>query len=104
VNHKVAEIDGALLDAAVAKAEGVTGGLHDISPEGAPIWLWDGLLYSREWAHGGPIIERERLELRPDANGGWYAMGAGYGEGHTLLIAAMRAYADSKFGEEVDLP
>lgn len=60
---------------------------------------------SRAWEHGGPIIERERIELRNDASGGWNCMGNGcYGDGPTPLIAAMRAYVASKVGAEVELP
>ena len=67
-----------------------------------------------DWAHGGPIIERERISTNPaegaDDEGqpgwkGWVsfpnepsAVGPMYGI--TILIAAMRAYVASKFGDE----
>jgi len=63
---------------------------------------------SQAWGHGGPIIERELIRLQP-THEGWSAqifVDAGglfpvYGYGSTPLIATMRAYVASKFGEEV---
>jgi hypothetical protein len=102
--HKTAELTGALLDAAVAKAEGMTAVVGK---------LW---FPSTDWGDGGPIIERERIEVSPWPGPGWQAWvrpeydygdmvkNAGEGAGPTPLIAAMRAYVASKFGEEVELP
>lgn len=66
---------------------------------------------SSNWAQGGPIIHREMIELSHDrewTESGefgrvWQGNHAGYGycDGDTLLIAAMRAYVASKFGETV---
>jgi hypothetical protein len=66
---------------------------------------------SRDWAHGGPIIEREGIQLWPDTAddqkdavpGVWFAAAWQKAEhqGATPLEAAMRAYVASKFGEEV---
>lgn len=73
---------------------------------------------SRDWAQGGPIIEREGITLLDPKfceSGQWEAfMGAfpdvrkysivgmvAQGAGPTPLIAAMRAYVASKFGDEV---
>ena len=50
--HKVSELEGALLDAAVAKAEGRL-----------EAWWNTNEAYSVEWSDGGPIIERERIEM-----------------------------------------
>ena len=72
---------------------------------------------SSDWAHGGPIIERERITVVPnqgaaeegfeamiDARGeGPYVVGKPVQEGETYLVAAMRAFVDAKIGEEVDL-
>jgi len=127
MKHKTATLEGALLDAAVAKALGwkVTrdpeeqgGGLdaldvqaqrgHILSDESS------GWSPSRQWEDGGPIIERERIDLLwLDAARGWSAnfeIHVGQGEeehrhtGPTPLIAAMRAYVASRFGDEVELP
>lgn len=64
-------------------------------------------MYSREWVHGGPIIESERIVLHLSGDG-WCAMvGGEYGplaEGSTALIAAMRAFVASRFGDTVEMP
>jgi Protein of unknown function (DUF2591) len=65
---------------------------------------------STDWAQGGPIIERERLTLEAGDRYGdgstykaWVRNAGGFfhAYGATLLVAAMRAYVASKFGEEV---
>jgi hypothetical protein len=65
--------------------------------------------YSTEWAHGGPIIERE--EISCVCYGQWIASlpvdGTGEALGYygpTPLIAAMRCYVASKMGDTVVLP
>lgn len=76
--------------------------------------LWE-LAYSTDWAQGGPIIEREKIDCVADPNGKDVWMGQFYatrlsGEkvirayGPTPLIAAMRCYVASKLGEEVEIP
>lgn len=126
MKHKVSELEGALLDAAVARIEGIrvrfgvaenfcviyrggddTGLKERRGPDFNP---------SRDWSAGGSIIERELIDVEaPCKNGGrigyWYAyiyepetaellqsM-----SGPTPLIAAMRAFVASKLGEEVEL-
>ena len=62
---------------------------------------------SCDWSCGGPIIERERITAEPHYPSGWFATngGADSFKGPTLLIAAMRCYVTSKFGDEVeDIP
>ena len=54
MKHKVAELEGALLDAAVAMAEGLDADL-----------VRGGYAPSRRWHDGGPIIERELEHLAP---------------------------------------
>jgi hypothetical protein len=60
--------------------------------------------YSRDWSQGGPLIEREGIDLYQ--SGCWAAeMGGTHRqEGPTPLIAAMRCYVASKLGDEVDVP
>lgn len=66
-------------------------------------------LPSTEWAHGGPIIEREgispmRWEASNDDGTAWTARNLTatvHQSGPTALIAAMRAYVVSKFGDDV---
>ena len=99
---KVNELSGAALDWAVAKCEGLSHRLHGHVP------------YSTDWAQGGPIIEREWIELtlNTDPGGGeWVAQIAddvpdGYhaASGLTPLIAAMRCYVTFKLGDEIEVP
>lgn len=145
MKYVVSTLDGALLDAAVEKAEGRMPD-HGWDAPGmertaAPL---PGQCdpYSTDWAFGGPIIERERIisvalpsgqaaafipermqvscESIPVA---FSARGLGQIDtaeyingqvdirlqaprvfmGGTHLVAAMRAYVASKFGDEVDL-
>ena len=60
---------------------------------------------STNWEHGGPIIERERINLWNEGHD-WEA--SLYGKhivwGETALIAAMRCYVASKLGDEVEIP
>jgi hypothetical protein len=77
----------------------------DLAPEGS-------YRPSTDWTQGGPIIERERIFVRPKTVGGWRCWiydGKGEGikfdqHGPTPLIAAMRCYVASKLGDEVDVP
>jgi hypothetical protein len=147
---KVSELEGAALDAAVAKAEGIEGlvekdgrmcRVQEWDPEGMS-WrdslkdwvMWIDYAPSQRWDHGGPIIERESIAVYlgrhvthkdwPFGSRKWIAgfnleaeNGHVYDEydqdsasisldhrqaGETPLIAAMRAYVASRFGEEVD--
>jgi hypothetical protein len=116
MKHQVAELDGALLDAAVALAEGWSA--EETRDDGV-LWYDHKESYRKEllpwsvmWEYGGPIIDRERIGLLfLSPKQGWCAQVDGHrGErppsalGLTPLIAAMRAYVASKFGEEVELP
>jgi hypothetical protein len=114
---KVAELEGALLDAWVARAEGYDVIPAPTDPQGC--WVDTGgtpfpFRPSTDWAQGGQIIERERIDLtfgnepetweamvRPEYKYGTYMRDNGRGTGPTPLIAAMRAYVASKFGDEV---
>lgn len=112
---KTAELIGAALDWAVARCEGQPNE-----------WLVDhkrGYINSpsTDWAQGGPLIEREGLGVtqynnipdRPENR--WqcvkYYGGMRLGNyqpllayGPTPLIAAMRCYVASCFGDEIDTP
>jgi hypothetical protein len=61
--------------------------------------------YSTDWAQGGPIIERERVNVDPSPDSAeWYSYYDNNGKWHsgpTPLIAAMRCYVSSKFGDTV---
>ena len=144
MKHKTSELTGELLDAAVAKAEGRLiledepgwpkgdylamrkqwGGQHVVRWYGGAGELggWEPLINqgspSTRWDDGGPIIERERIDIAaPDEfseDERWFA-GIYHGSarhatprncemrGETGLIAAMRAFVVLKLGEEVEL-
>lgn len=87
------------LDLAVARAEGRDHAF--ISPLlGVVFDPYQDETYapSSNWAQGGPIIERERIEVSPGVTDGdlaWSAWIYGRGvfhHGATPLVAAMRAY------------
>lgn len=104
---KTSELTGAALDWAVAECEG-----EDYSP----VTTYSGLgaefpptNYSTDWAQGGPIIERERIETGYDRTGRcsepWIAATLERMiTGPTALTAAMRCYVASKLGNEVEIP
>lgn len=126
MKYKTADLEGDLLDAATAKANGMhpyygrsPRGLEPPSPE---VWRdavgWPVPKFSTSWSDGGPIIGRERIGVEWDHYNcfgtGWCAVlehdarsdggQRSFGSGPTPLIAAMRAYISSKFGSEVELP
>ena len=111
---KTSELTGAALDWAVAKCEGMADDmLNDFDEYG---WSYsDFRRYSTNWAQGGSIIERECIGLRgPSIKGDLWAAfidlsGTSQGPQHrhtgpTPLIAAMRCYVASKFGNTVEIP
>lgn len=59
--------------------------------------------FSSSWADGGPIIEREAIELVPLQGSGWSSRKCYENryQGVTPLIAAMRAFVASRFGDKV---
>jgi hypothetical protein len=89
---KTEELQGAALDWAVAMCEG----RHPDSPLEP---------YSVNWSWGGPIIDRERMTLRPVGKTWSSDMDPCYRQyGPNPLIAAMRCYVASKLGDEVEIP
>ena len=100
---KTAELTGAALDWAVSKCEGFTWEQGDLDAgEYGP-----GFKPSTDWSHGGPIIEREGIDLKRITDALWDAHMRNvnfYEDGSTPLIAAMRCYVASKLGDEVELP
>jgi len=112
---KASELTGVTLDWAVAlieypewKEQGYLEVFpHDLSFD-------DGTTFapSSDWAQGGPIIEREGINLfqrkgmAAKAGRPWLAYNDTQLEQHgpTPLIAAMRCYVASKLGETVNIP
>lgn len=114
---KTSELTGAALDWAVAKCEGV-----EVTYDRENRWYEtsdprhaepnDPHVYSpsTNWAQGGEIIERERIRIDCPWNPGPFEATCkidgvtAWVEGDTVLIAAMRCYVASKFGDEIDVP
>ena len=124
MKHKTSELSGALLDVAVAKAEGTTNvriedwGQGDLCVTALNAFEPVPFRPSSNWSNGGPIIDRERISLIAPMLGRHMELWtAGTGavqtydgleldheqEGDTGLIAAMRCFVASKLGEEVEL-
>jgi hypothetical protein len=100
---KTSELTGCALDWAVARCEGVYfENLREFEDY--------ALNYCTDWEHGGPIIERETIDVFRNYNEGcWQAEanrhgGCPMGRGPTPLIAAMRCFVASKLGDEVEIP
>jgi hypothetical protein len=73
----------------------------DVTPDGHTVYS-----PSTNWTQGGPIIERERIAIKPFKDGGeWLAkLRTHQHDGPTPLIAAMRCFVASKLGNEVNIP
>ena len=89
---KTSELQGVALDWAVTKCEGYD---HEVTPGS----VWGKWGWATDWAQGGPIIERERIDLYfvghdavDNALPIWRAekLGTWGEEGFDPLIAAMR--------------
>ena len=125
----VSELEGVALDWAVAKCEpDSTLEIYFDNETGEPLCHDDWsdnqeFRPSTNWAQGGPIIEREMLDLRKVYSNGrpstnpydcWKAeivfrdeklvAGDFFAYGPTPLIAAMRCLIASKLGDEVEVP
>lgn len=100
---RVAELEGAQLDWAVAKIE------HPRDTAIKQRFLDEEYAYSSDWSQGGPIIERENIWLSAPA-GVLTQWSAAVGDatdavrGPTPLIAAMRAFVAAKLCDEVEVP
>jgi hypothetical protein len=119
MTHQTSKLEGENLDRAVALAEGWTldrNGVweaptmilgHELVPGSWPVLHTPR--WSTSWDLGGQIIDRERIHLTYEPDGGPTCCAAIPGRraaamGPTALIAAMRAYVASKLGEHVELP
>lgn len=125
---KVSEATGAVLDWLVAKCEGIPVALHNTgaiylidtpwADKSRVKWLAE-FSPRKHWAQGGPIVEREKIDLFTEKQTyveSWCASIARYQNGMRLvgwrmhqygatpLTAAMRCYVASKLGDEVEVP
>ena len=98
---KTNDLKDLALDWAVTKCEGFD---HKVTSSEWGMWGW-----STDWAQGGPIIEREKIQLSTLSKGKEWRAALVYGQDHiqygpTPLVAAMRCYVASKLGDEVEIP
>ena len=98
---KTSELTGAALDWAVTKCEGYD---HEVTSSEWGMWGW-----ATDWAQGGPIIEREELEIMKVGVATWLDETMPYhndqsGTGPPPRIAAMRCYVASQLGDTFDIP
>ena len=107
---RIEELTGAALDWAVSKYEGGYAPSVDTDIDATKRINYGGMYpeWSTDWSHGGPIIEREGIELVTVSHD-WRAMintedGWLRQYGPTPLVAAMRCYVASQLGDEVDIP
>ena len=107
------DLRGAALDWAVGVCEGMPPNYFDADDKA--FTDDEGMLFcpSTNWSQGGPIIEREKITLNTThfpntSNVTWVArhpnvLFSYFGE--TALIAAMRCYVASKFGDDgIEVP
>jgi hypothetical protein len=114
---KTSELQGAVLDWAVAKAEGIelSNGCYNRLLVDGRMSTGQKMLTpynpSTDWALAGPIIEREWLDVTPwpnESDEDWVGNARTRQHccvafGPTPLIAAMRCYVASKFGDDLVL-
>ena len=120
---KTAELTGPKLDWAVAECEKVRTYVRPCEHTMTGLCILDAdlvdmetddaqeLRYSRDWAQGGPILEREQISVDFDADpecGGPCAASTRdshcYWVGPTPLIAALRCLVALKLGDEIEIP
>lgn len=110
---KTSELQGAALDWAVCEATGLLGAYPLTRKRFLKQWSGNSGKYlhpSTDWAQGGPIIEREAIQITPDEySGTWVAFMTREGNpledrGPTPLIAATRCFVSSRLGDTVEVP
>lgn len=129
--HKVAELEGALLDAAVAMAEGLRWCIREVHSQNfrsrRPMCLvapgsgfdkritdWEIFAPSTRWEDGGPLIDIGEVGVYHNSSGDWSAQPKGwlsdpyknppFLRGKTALISVARAFVAGRLGEEIELP
>lgn len=108
--YKVVELEGALLDAAVADIElGYPWRERSATPMEREVtdggWAYAAFSPSTEWSQAGPIIDRERISLIAEPDGTWIADVEDHytARASAPLVAAMRAFVASKLDAEDEL-
>jgi len=101
---KTGEAKGTVLNYLVGKIRGLDR--YFFLENGCDLSMMRGVYEpSANWSVGGPIVEREKITLEWTGEN-WMAYIRHDEEyfGPTPLVAAMRVYAASKLGEEVEVP
>ena len=102
---QTSDLIGAQLDWAVAKCEPVRVADAEMPDVFEEMHRTGAYNYSTDWSQGGPIIDREKIELENDGFQWWARIRADEDfSGPTALIAAMRALVASKLGDELEIP
>ena len=110
---KTSKLNGAALDWAVAECEGVEVEYVDDGITRCLLQKPSGRYApTTDWSQAGPILERERIEVRYRVGvdltasiDGQHEQIVGYKErSKPMLLAAMRCYVASKLGDEVEIP
>lgn len=119
---EVSNLTGSALDWAVAKANELFDADIKIGKATSKAAVLDGphgvvdmrtgayFRPSTNWSQGGPIIEREKMDIEWRSIEGcrakleWLDEPFHEGFGPTPLIAAMRCYVASKLGDEIKIP
>ena len=85
------ELQGRALDYAVAYSHGRSN--------------FESYHPSTDWAQGGPLIEREGIDLSRGGRGWWAMVGTHPPcSGDTPLMAAMRCYVSHKWNDQIEIP
>lgn len=112
-DYRTEDLEGPLLDLAVAKAVNLAAVIHRVDNAIAPFFECcvlssAGRLHyqytpSRSWHQGGPLVEEHGISLIERGNGRWAADArAGWvTEAAAPLLAAMRALVARKLGDTV---
>ena len=101
------DLEGDARDWAVSKIQYT----NPVQIGGSTVMVYKGVPFdyhpSTDWAQGGQIIEREKIEVFI-RDGGWFAYSSLSKpedfHGETPLIAAMRCFVALSLGHEVDVP
>jgi hypothetical protein len=96
---KTSELTGTDLNKAVAECLGIK---HTRFQGQVIDQFCNPLMYDDDWSLAGPIIEREKIQIKENGHGHWFAkIGKGkWLRGPTPLIAAMRCFVATKQGEQ----
>jgi hypothetical protein len=114
---KTSTLKDRALDWAVAQLQGKKHGYAEHLLEIADLDLVQGFGHSMiqryspstNWLQGGPILSRQRINREFNHNSGLWQAFRGQGVMHTQqdsseLVAGMRCFVASHYGEEVEVP